>query len=406
MLFLKWFASRTVRHAWQAANHVEKILHHQNDLLSAESINAVKADIADLRNTCRAGDKGAIRVSLAKLEKSANKHLKPYPNAAWRENIEVALVAIAVAMGIRTFFLQPFKIPTGSMQPTLFGVTFEDLRGDPQTKLPGTAKALKWYWFNGISYFHEVAKESGRLEYTPPTKAVLFNLWQNYQIGNGPVHKIWFPPDQLFERSGLSSGTPLNIGDEFIKMRVISGDHLFVDRFSYNFRRPHRGDIIVFETHGITRLSRDQQDTYYIKRLVGLGGDRIRIGNDRHLVINNQRLDANTPHFEFVYSFDTNTPPMDSEWSGHVNEYVAELTGRRGFGPLAPNFPDEKTEVVLPPKHYMAMGDNTMNSSDGRTWGYFPQEKVIGKSFFVYWPIGETIYRDKVRPSRFGWAHR
>ena len=57
------------------------------------------------------------------LEKVANKWLKPYPNAAWRENVEVLLVALAVAMGIRTFFLQPFKIPTGSMQPTLYGVT-------------------------------------------------------------------------------------------------------------------------------------------------------------------------------------------------------------------------------------------------------------------------------------------
>ena len=61
------------------------------------------------------------------LEKAANKWLKPYPNAAWRENVEVLLVALAVAMGIRTFFLQPFKIPTGSMQPTLFGVTSENL---------------------------------------------------------------------------------------------------------------------------------------------------------------------------------------------------------------------------------------------------------------------------------------
>ena len=61
------------------------------------------------------------------LETTANKWLKPYPNAVWRENIEVFLVAIVIAMGIRTFFVQPFKIPTGSMQPTLFGNTMEDM---------------------------------------------------------------------------------------------------------------------------------------------------------------------------------------------------------------------------------------------------------------------------------------
>ena len=60
---------------------------------------------------------------MEELEFAANKWLKLYPNAMWRENVEVLLVAIAVAMAIRTFFLQPFKIPTGSMQPTLYGVT-------------------------------------------------------------------------------------------------------------------------------------------------------------------------------------------------------------------------------------------------------------------------------------------
>jgi len=91
--------------------------------------------------TCRSfagrGRKKAVTDALARLEKTANKWLKPYPNSALRENIEVALVAIAVAMAIRTFFLQPFKIPTGSMQPTLYGVTEEDLRGRTDVKPPG-----------------------------------------------------------------------------------------------------------------------------------------------------------------------------------------------------------------------------------------------------------------------------
>jgi hypothetical protein len=52
------------------------------------------------------------------------------------------------------------------------------------------------------------------------------------------------------------------------------------------------------------------------------------------------------------------------------------------------------------------MGDNTLNSSDSRYWGDFPRENVIGKSFFVYWPIGTTAFKGEERPSRFGWAHR
>ena len=67
--------------------------------------------------------KQELRKQMETLEQVAGKWLRPYPHAAWRENVEVLLVALAVAMGIRTFFLQPFKIPTGSMQPTLYGVT-------------------------------------------------------------------------------------------------------------------------------------------------------------------------------------------------------------------------------------------------------------------------------------------
>ena len=92
------------------------------------------------------------------LEKAANKWLKPYPNAAWRENVEVLLVALAVAMGIRTFFLQPFKIPTGSMQPTLYGVTsvpdFGRRTGLEQAAMANLVIPTGWTrvreWFGGL----------------------------------------------------------------------------------------------------------------------------------------------------------------------------------------------------------------------------------------------------------------
>ena len=113
--------------------------------------------------------------------------------------------------------------------------------------------------------------------------------------------------------------------------------------------------------------------------------------------INNKRLDASTPHFENVYSFQS--PPRESAYSGHLNDTVARQVGVSGLAPL---FPDENAEFVVSPHHYMVMGDNTMNSSDSRVWGDFPEENVIGKSFFVYWPIG----RQDDRPRRFGFGVR
>ena len=124
---------------------------------------------------------------------------------------------------------------------------------------------------------------------------------------------------------------------------------------------------------------------------VALGGDRVQLGDDRHLLINGQRLDAATPHFENVYSFQHDSkghpkePARESHYSGHVNDPR-----------LAPYFFGKPDGVRVTPDHYMVMGDNTVNSLDSRTWGDFPSTNVIGKSFFVYWPITD----------RFGWGHR
>jgi signal peptidase I len=72
--------------------------------------------------------------------------------------------------------------------------------------------------------------------------------------------------------------------------------------------------------------------------------------------------------------------------SYHENQYFGHALQER----LAPG-----QEFQVSPHHYFVMGDNTLNSSDSRYWGDFPEEKVIGKSFFVYWPLTE----------RFGWGY-
>ena len=400
---MNWFLSRTVRHATHMRKHVWKILSAQRDLLSPQAIAAVTAAIEDIRRVCEArpADKREIEAQMTKLETAANKWLKPYPNAALRENIEVLLVAIAVAMGIRTFIAQPFKIPTGSMQPTLYGVTSTDLRDQPDFEIPPAWKRYLLYWFTGVGYDHIVARADGELKYVEdsPKKFLLFNLKQTFQVGE-ETYTVMFPADSLLRRAGLLDGPRrFKKGDTILKLKSYSGDHLFVDRLTYNFRRPKRGEIIVFETNDIEGMAPGQRGQFYIKRMVAMGSEKVRIGDDRHLVIDGRRLDSSTPHFEGVYSFNPDVAPGDSRFSGHLNDTVA----RNALGhSLAPLFPDEKTEFTVPENHYMVMGDNTVNSYDSRGWGPFPRQNVIGRSFCVYWPIG----RQDGRPSRFGWGNR
>jgi signal peptidase I len=415
-MILRWFISSTVREAVAMRKHVRRLLSAQRDLLPPAAIGAVLSAISALNDALMEKHNGKIRIKMEELEFAANKWLKPYPNAAWRENIEVLLVALAVAMAIRTFFLQPFKIPTGSMQPTLFGVTsvpdfarydFWKDREQIVAQLNGQVKLRDalvipngWErfkeWFEGITYLHVTAPADGTVEIGSLQRFLIFNLWQNYSVG-GVEKKIWFPPDfgeeTIDKRAGfyLDPDHVYHKGDDIIKMKVAAGDHLFVDRLTYNFRKPKRGEIIVFATTGVPKLP---QNEFYIKRLVVLPGERVSIGDDRHLVINGRRLDASTPHFARVYGFDPDQPPRDSQFSGHVNGTVAKKYDL--YPTLAPLFPDAETIFTNGDDSYMVMGDNTCNSSDSRVWGPFPTKNVIGKAFFVYWPI----------TGRFGWGNQ
>ena len=396
---LRWFTSKTVREASAMRKHVYRMLCAQRDILSPQAITGVSVALNEIQTAIQSGlARAELRKEMDKLEESANKWLKPYPNAQWRENVEVFLVALAVAMGIRTFFVQPFKIPTGSMQPTLYGVTSDNLLKKPDFQTPTGLERVR-QWFEGISYIELKAKTSGTLDrITPPVGIRVINFWQKVYIG-GVAHTIWFPPDYGqatlgdSQRAALQLGRRYEKGDQVIRLKVRAGDHLFVDRMTYNFRKPTRGEIVVFQTGGIQHPAMPQ-DQFYIKRLVALGGERVQIGDDRHLRINGERLDAGDRYFENVYGFDPETPPRDSEFSGHVNQTVADAN--RVPGLLAPLFPNANAVQTTSPDGYMVMGDNTVNSFDSRGWGEFPSGNVIGKSYFVYWPIS----------SRFGWGHR
>lgn len=385
-MILRWLISKTVRETVELRSQVRKILNAQRDELPAQGIDAINAADAALSDVLSTAPPDVLRQKAKELEQAANKWLRPYPSPAIRENIEMFVVVSAVVIAIRTFFFQPMAIPSGSAQPTLYGITHEDLRGRPASAVPGALSRFYEYWVHGVQFVRVVAEEDGELRGVEDPKTVFpFVKRQRILVGSR-WYSVWFPPEKLVEWSEFFPGKTFKRGEDIVNMKVIAGDHLFVNRLTYNFRQPTRGEIIVFFSTGIPRLT---QDTHYIKRLIALGGERVRIGDDRHVVINDTRLDASTPHFENLYSF--HGDPADSKYSGHVNEAVARKYTRV---PLADLFPNEKTVFQVRPHHLLTFGDNTMNSFDSRSWGDFPEEKVIGKAGFVFWPISD----------RFGWG--
>ncbi len=413
----RWFTSRTIRHSVDVCKQVGKILHAQRDLLSAVDVRMVEKQLSvtwEILGRNPGNDEATKATS--ELLNVASEKLLTHKHSSIRENIEVVLVVTIIVLAFRSFFFQPFKIPTGSMQPTLYGITYQnvpDNSADWPTGFLGKVSG----WFAGNSYHELIADGDWTLVQVGDVRTRLpfvSSQTLRFESGGKEFDKVvWQPPmgphGSLLHAGFRPGETPViqdrrfSKGDTIFRLTVRTGDHLFVDRVSYNFRKPARGDIIVFETKNIPAIGADQ---FYIKRLVALGGEKVSIGNDRHIRINGQRIDSTYPGFEKVYSFPTKpilqngkvgfeaiNKPADSQYSGHVNDFVAGLNSKPG---LAPMFPNEDSVHTVNPDSYLVFGDNSMNSRDSRDWGELPSQYVIGRAFSVYWPV--------ISP-RFGWTN-
>ncbi len=173
------------------------------------------------------------------------------------------------------------------------------------------------------------------------------------------------------------------IPSQSMEPTLLVGDHLLVNKFIFEGRgawyerflpyRPiHRGDIIVF------KFPYDDHP-HYVKRVIGLPGDRIKIVNER-VYVDGQLLDepyvVHDPAFEDP--FGDNFPPRDKyfleiglrpEWAEQILDHVV-----RG-------------ELVVPPGHYFAMGDNRDRSWDSRYWGFVDGNSIMGRPMLVYWSV-------------------
>jgi signal peptidase I len=152
---------------------------------------------------------------------------------------------------------------------------------------------------------------------------------------------------------------------------LMRGDHVFVDRFSYHFRRPQRGEVIVFDTHNIAELSASSRGKFYIKRLIALENDEVRI-TPPCVRVNGQILD-DRPAFRRIYSL-----------AGGYNGYVLPTPDQFPPGRFVDWF---NRAYTVPRQHLFVLGDNSRRSLDGRYWGSVPKSDLVGRAVFVYWPI-------------------
>jgi len=349
-----------VKHSHLLLRHAEKLIRYRRDLLSDDALTDLHTQIGKVRAAITARDRRATHEESERLDALLSAHVPPHKDAAWRENVEVILVAIVVAIGIRSYFLQPFKIPTGSMQPTLNGII-----GHPTTApTPNFFKRVVDFVLLGRNYIDVVSSEENTVTDLTSRKVLFFFTLSRIECDHESF-TVYAPPEILRQDFKVYPGNSYHPGEIIARGAVDTGDQVFVDKLSYNFIHPRRSDVFVFRTNHILGIREDPEAgaPYFIKRLTGTPGDELRIDSPK--------LYANGK--------------LANEFG--IARVIAGQPPYRGYAPGQAFLATPESTFVVPSKAYFAMGDNSFNSYDSRYWGPVPEENVVGRGLFVYWPF-------------------
>lgn len=426
-----FFASQDKKMRENAGNWLEladKVYHFRRDLLAPAQLGELQSCRAELQALVKE-KAGAEKLKLAieRIEEVLRRTGGAiYPKSALVENVEFFLVAAIVILGIRTYFVQPFKIPTNSMWPTYNGMTpevFKTPADEPGTGVellrrvafgatphrldaPVAGEVLVPVYGGARTLVH-CATVPGRTWLVIPTDVRQYTLIVGDQLVKTRVPMDfdfdWAVYEAFFAENAqdaytsqklatkieqklrtkqfvearidgqtiacVRTGRTVRAGERFFSFDELTGDQLFVDRFSYHFMRPSVGQGFVFRTGNIPDIARSQGDQYYIKRLVGVPGDTLQIKEPA--------IWRNGSPISGAGAFEKNARRQE-RYSGYFNGPIAQ--GARYL-----LTPDETLRV--PENAYFAMGDNSGNSADGRYWGFVPAKDVVGRPLFVYYPF-------------------
>jgi signal peptidase I len=245
-----------------------------------------------------------------------------------REWIEALIIAFIVAMFVRAFVFELFRVPSGSMTPAIIGdlaVQVDiDANGEPDQVV------IHPQSFQRYQVFYRIDGVYRGVDNFAPSGQLLAGVRRVAALAPADLGRL--------ERAA--------------RPRY---DHILVNKFRYWFDPvPQRGDIMVFKVPP-PEFRADRP--YYIKRVAGLPGETISIGGNGEILSNGERI-TQPPVFERTY----HTPLGD--W----------LTQQRNA-------------MRVPADAFLAIGDNSYSSRDSRFWGPVPLENLKGKAFIRYWPM-------------------
>jgi len=373
------FTPKYIEQAKLYLRESSKLVAYRKDIASAEVLEAVRVErealeaILENRET---RNKETVEAQMARLDEVCRQLHPHQEHSSWRENVEVFVVAISIALGVRTYFVQPFTIPTGSMQPTLNGI-ISQATDVPQ---PGLAmRVFEWITL-GRTYFDVVAERDETILGVREERRLGIPLgaltYTRIQTDSGS-YSVNVARDALLSDRRCMPGTRVAKGDVIARGHTTTGDHVLVDKFSYHFVRPSPANVFVFNTARIMThenvYNPGAPSQFYIKRIGGVGGDELRI--DPPNLFRNGSLASEAPYRRVMAG--TLPNPVD---------------GYRGYsnGPERASFPllgNPKATVNVPKDAFFALGDNSYHSSDSRDWGWVPQQNVVGRGWLVYWPF-------------------
>lgn len=419
-----------------------RVRHFRRDLLTDTQNQKLATAAGELRQRLKEkADAGRIKLAIEALERVLKETGgRIYPSSSLVENVEFFLVAAIVILGLRAYFVQPFKIPTNSMWPSYYGMTGEVFQSGQEpgglqkvlrlltlgatnysVTAPADGEVLIPVFSNGIP---AISEKPGRSMMVFPTTLREFTFavggqlakldvpaefdqemtWLRDSFFKGNPNSLQLALLEAAQKSGrpesstlilqqdgrsvearvfwIPVGKTVKRGEKILSFDILTGDLLFVDRLSYNFIRPPVGSGFVFRTENIR--SPEMEDSkhnqirqYYVKRLVGVPGDVLEI--------------------KAPVLYRNGKPIEGSEAFGRNARREGKYPGYANTGPVATAGGDQQVisdglmpvggQVTVPPHSFFALGDNSPRSKDGRYWGFVPEKDVVGRPLFIYYPL-------------------